>query len=72
MSFISTIFVSDIFANSPWNLKNTFSRGGVFLNRTQGKAVKTAMSTATAMQGVEVFALPSTRSFGLNLILSLN
>jgi hypothetical protein len=31
-----------------------------------------SMSTGTAMQGVEVFALPSTRSFGLNLILSLN
>ncbi len=31
-----------------------------------------SMSTATAMQGVEVYALPSTRSFGLNLILSLN
>ena len=31
-----------------------------------------SMSTGTAMQGVEVFALPSTRSFGFNLILSLN
>jgi len=31
-----------------------------------------SMSTGTAMQGVEVFALPSTRSFGLNLIISLN
>ena len=31
-----------------------------------------SMSTGTAMQGVEVFALPATRSFGLNLILSLN
>lgn len=31
-----------------------------------------SMSTGTAMQGVEVFALPSTRSFGLNLILSLH
>lgn len=31
-----------------------------------------SMSTATAMQGVEVFALPSTRSFGLNLTISLN
>jgi len=31
-----------------------------------------SMSTGTAMQGVEVFALPSTRSFGLNITLSLN
>ena len=31
-----------------------------------------SMSTGTAMQGVEVFALPSTRSFGLNLTIALN
>ena len=31
-----------------------------------------SMSTGTSMQGVEVFALPSTRSLGLNLILTLN